>query len=765
MKIISISILFWSIIVCVYAQKSPFVIDNIHQEEQMLQAHLAYWISSADTLSEAIKNESKFMPLEVTKFPAKPVSFWLKFTIENKLNRILPALLNLGYFERVTLYQLDTNNQIVKQNTTGMSVPLSQRGIQIDSRMLERMRLPVGKTTVLLHITYQNALHYSNLAYTLKRISIREEVKNFELQYFNHQDRIVSLLFLGAVFLMFFYNVAIFMVLLDRNYLFYVLYLFFAGAYFFINKGLYVEWIAPEQPENKLLWQYITIHGCMMFRLLFTKSFLELKKRLRWANNLVWSIVGLTCCIWLVMLLGQYSILRNFTAFCMIVSVVSMWLLGFVPAVKQHKPTYFYLLGNVGLIIGATTFSLLTMHVLPSNVYTENAGVLGILFEMSLFSLGLANKINEAKKELAQQTLVAERREKILIEAKNRELEEKVIERTQDLKNANEELVQTLDTVELQRNQIEHKNQSLVASINYARRIQTATLPKQDNMSKYLGKMFVFYQPRDIVSGDFYWFTSVEDRLFATTDREAQEMAKHSASAPFGQQFYTLSTTLPTLTNEKIALSDNEVQFLAVADCTGHGVPGAFMTILGKTLLDQIINRDKIYSPAQILTELDTRLLKILQQQDGADSKINDGMDIMLMRFDVERKTVCWAGSKHSIWVYETGSVEIEPTIYKGDKYPIGSTHAKEEKAFTEQTLYLKAGDMLYTFTDGYADQFNGRDKFTTKRLKQLLYESSQIADMEAQKEKIAQTFYSWKGETHQTDDVLVVGLRVLYTI
>ncbi len=253
---------------------------------------------------------------------------------------------------------------------------------------------------------------------------------------------------------------------------------------------------------------------------------------------------------------------------------------------------------------------------------------------------------------------------------------------------------------------------NITASITYARRIQTVLLPPQEKIEQHISDFLLYYQPKDIVSGDFYWFSN----------------------------------------NKGL---DNSV-ILVIADCTGHGVPGAFMTVIGNSLLDQIINKDKIVSPAEILTELNKRLLQTLQKQ-IENQTINDGMDISLLKLDLENRKLVWASAKRPLWIFERGKNEL--TKYKGNKFPIGSTQFKE-KNFTETDITLQKGDLIYSFTDGYADQFGKEGKFTIGKFRQLLTEIH-TRNFGEQKEILAQNLQTWKGEDEQTDDVLVVGIRV----
>jgi serine phosphatase RsbU (regulator of sigma subunit) len=304
---------------------------------------------------------------------------------------------------------------------------------------------------------------------------------------------------------------------------------------------------------------------------------------------------------------------------------------------------------------------------------------------------------------------IAKIQSKELIEQQNTTLQASEEELKQNL----EELQATQDQLQGNLSIVEKQRDEIVSSINYARRIQTALLPKMERMQANFKQLMLFYLPKDIVSGDFYWISN------------------------------TAGTTHPLI--------------LAVADCTGHGVPGAFMTVIGNNLLDQIINKDKIYSPVQILNELDNRLIQTLKQQGIETDNVNDGMDIALVKLDWQHRKAVFAGAKRPLWIFENGQAEV--TEYKGSKYPIGSSQF-ENKEFSEIEIDLHQGDLIYSFTDGYADQFGAQGKYKIGQFRQLLTE---IKDKDfAEQKLILQTdLLRWKGTHKQTDDVLLIGIRV----
>ena len=259
-----------------------------------------------------------------------------------------------------------------------------------------------------------------------------------------------------------------------------------------------------------------------------------------------------------------------------------------------------------------------------------------------------------------------------------------------------------------QKEEIEEINKDLTDSINYAKRIQTAILPEDDEFDKMFPKNFVVYKPKDIVSGDFYW-----------------------------------------------ARKFNNLHLIVCADCTGHGVPGAFMSMIGMMLLNEACVLKNILDPGEILKDMDNSLKEILRQNDDFESN-KDGMDISLCLVDVDSNKMYTAGAMRPIYVYRKGKQHI----IKGDRFSLGGTIVKN-KVFKTREYDLMKDDFVYMFSDGYADQFGGPNKRKMKVLKlnELLDQVSQL-DISKQAKEIESFFESWKGDILQMDDVLLIGFQ-----
>lgn len=319
--------------------------------------------------------------------------------------------------------------------------------------------------------------------------------------------------------------------------------------------------------------------------------------------------------------------------------------------------------------------------------------------------LHLQNEEIIAQKE--ELSLQAERLQKAN-EAINQQKEE-IYGQAVVLQKINSEIQEKNEVLVDQNLIIEKKNKDTMASITYASRIQSALLPFASRLNKAFESHFVFYLPRDVVSGDFYWYGEV-----------------------------------------------NGKQVIAAVDCTGHGVPGAFMSMLGYSALDDVVLKQQIDQPDKILLQLDRQIQHVLQQEQTANK---DGMDAAICVIDRERNTLAFAGAKNPLLILQGG----ESTVVKGDIHAIGGLNFKKgEKQFTQHEFSLDTPTTCYLYSDGYQDQFGGPNgrKFLAKRFRNLLIENAELP-MNMQSQRLNEELRHWMGEEEsQLDDILVIGFR-----
>ena len=277
-----------------------------------------------------------------------------------------------------------------------------------------------------------------------------------------------------------------------------------------------------------------------------------------------------------------------------------------------------------------------------------------------------------------------------------------LIRQNNQRKKANQELAQKNTLITEQKKEI-------TDSIQYASRIQSALLPPGDYIDKLIPERFIIYFPRDIVSGDYYWITEKNGKVICVS-----------------------------------------------ADCTGHGVPGAFMSMLGIAFLNHILSNQVEFHTDEILNDLRTHVIDSLHQT-GKEGESQDGMDIALYIIDLDKMKLEYSGANMSLYLFR----DKELMEFKSDKMPIG-IHVKSDMPFSRHNIDIRKNDMLYTNTDGFADQFGGpfQKKFMVKNFKNVLTEIH-TKSVEEQKITLINVFNDWKGNFAQVDDVLVVGIRI----
>ena len=283
-----------------------------------------------------------------------------------------------------------------------------------------------------------------------------------------------------------------------------------------------------------------------------------------------------------------------------------------------------------------------------------------------------------------------------------------------ELKHAREELRKT-------NSELKEKNEQIMDSIRYAEKIQDAILPLDERIDSLLGEYFIIFKPKDIVSGDFYWCGQVEKKIL-----------------------------------------------IAAVDCTGHGIPGAFMAMIGNTLLNKIVLEQKILRPAQILERLNIEVRRVLKQEQET-SKVVDGMDVCLCLLEKEKNKVTFAGSMRPLYIVKgpaangTGKDGVETKVVeiKGDFSPIGGKQRKRISQFTDKEVEVSSGDVIYLTSDGYLDQNNEENKkFGLKRFKDILKENAHL-EPGKQEAILLEKLGEHQGREKQRDDILVIGIRI----
>ena len=465
-------------------------------------------------------------------------------------------------------------------------------------------------------------------------------------------------------------------------------------------------------------------------------------------------------CALIIYLIARLVLQNKFYARMLISSVYAVFMLQFIGQMHGMAETHFFFFVNAALLIIYQDWRILIPYAILTVGHHSILAILQVAYEMEnigqyFISYNGVTITGETVKYVTVFQLIFHftivsimafvcgwwaiifRKNSIILMNNQNQIQlknEQLVASEEELKQNIEELETTQGKMSLLNNEmtynmmvleekneiIEKKNKDIMASINYAKRIQEAMLPKVERIKESLPNSFVFFKPRDIVSGDFYYFYKTEDKII-----------------------------------------------IAAIDCTGHGVPGAFVSLIGNDLLSEIVESKGVTAPSEILTLLDEKVGKVLNQ---SDSSIRDGMDAAICVVDVKNSKLEYAGARNPLVYIQNNQFH---TI-KGDRNSVGGnlrTTTKENSKskpivdFTNHTIFIELPTTFYIYSDGFQDQFGGNHnmKYTTKKFKKTLLKISQLPFSE-QQTTLENIFEEWKGQglgKRQIDDVLVIGFEV----
>ncbi len=638
--------------------------------------------------------------------------FWIKFSVTNQTDfsqLYLEAARTIT--DKVFFYQIE-DNKVVRTLKNGDDFSYYQKEIK-HRKNLFPLKIKKGETQ-----TYVLAIISGGEGITLS-VKIHDTKAFFEQDY---KDQFKNGFYYGLVSLIIVIYFFFFLLLKDSTFLYYILYVFFQGLlqfsldgyshhHFFSNSDYLVNRFPPSVGA-----------AAVIFMLIYINKFLNLNKTQRGFRK-AFIVAGAFTLISFVFIylpgklhVVSYPMINVSSLISIVLAVTSIFYL----RAKKVKVDIYFTVAFAVLIAGAIIFILGNFNIIQNSVITHNALKISSVLEFVILSIAMSYKYKELQqdKEEAQARALKNLEEKnALMDESNIRLERQVKERTAEIEHQKEELSII--------------NEEILSSIKYAKRIQEAILPSDERVSKLLPDSFVFYKPKDVVSGDFYFIESVE------TDTK---------------ELYTI---------------------FAAIDCTGHGVPGAFMSIVGNNLLTQTITEKQVKSPAEALSFLNEGVSKTLKQN-AKEGIVRDGMDIALCALGVDAGELQFAGAKNPVYIVRKKEEVIEDVpakaendeynLYeiKGDKQPIGYQSEGALKPFTNHKVGIRKGDMIYVFTDGYADQFGGPKgkKYNYRKFRNLLLEVANLP-MQEQKKVLVESFSQWKGDLEQVDDVLVIGVRV----
>jgi serine phosphatase RsbU (regulator of sigma subunit) len=617
-------------------------------------------------------------------------SFWFKLKVKNNTHA-RKVILEIPYpfLNRLEVYVPDYRGAY-QYKLVGDHFPFSQREIIHKNFLFEIEFWGNEQKTIYAHIRCDGEA-------TSFPITV---LKTLELAQRDYKEQITLGVYYGILLFAVFLSLFLGASLREKLNFYYLLYIISIGIFQLSLDGLAFQYLWPN--NTWLANHIIPLAGssAVLFLLIFSKQLLDAKKYAPLLNKILSGIAWLDLVLLVVSLFPNpfYALSLKSLNFVALFANLMVLITAIYVYKKEYAPARYFLVAFSLLILGVLTALLKNFGFLPRVFITEYGIQIGSAIEIIFLSFALAERVKTLKeeKQLVQELLVDQLRENNKTQKElNIELEKKVRERTLE--------------IEEQNRIIEDKNKDITDSINYAKRIQQAILPPEH--IEFIGaeNMFIYFKPRDIVSGDFYWYAEKNNKIV-----------------------------------------------IAAVDCTGHGVPGAFMSMIGSTLLHKVVNDLGTTIPSQILRQMDINILEALKQKGELNSN-RDGMDMAVCTLDKVTKTVVFSGASRPLYLVRNG----ELFDYQSSTFSIGGYLEGKEKIFDDETIHVEKGDMIYLFSDGYADQFGGEKnkKFMSKNLRFLFTEIA-ILPVQIQKQKVHDNLVNWMGKEKQIDDVLVIGIR-----
>jgi hypothetical protein len=695
-KSISISFLFvLALSKFIFAQQESIILNDTSSSFDVYK-HLYLYKEEKKiyTISEVSKPNFPFVANKGNSAPNlgfTESNYWFIFSVKNNWTpKKLILEIPYPFFNQLEIYFVK-HGKITNKEIVGDHLPFAKRKINNKNFIFELDFAPNDETKIFAHILCDGEA----TSFPVRLL------KSIELSEYYYQEQLLLGFYYGvllfALFLSFFLGVS----LKESINFWYFLYILSIGIFQLALDGLAFQYLWPNN-----IWlanHIIPLAGSagIFFLLQFTQSLLLTKK----LAPLIYNTLNLVAAIVFVFFIASmfnnplYSwSLKGLNLLGLIANLLVL-AASIVVLRRNYKPARYFLIAFSLLIVGILLALLKNFGILPRVFLTEYGIQMGSAIEIIFLSFALSERVKVLKDEKTevQNLLIEQYKENNRIQAEiNVELERKVEERTSEISEQNKI--------------ISEKNKDITDSINYAKRIQEALLPKEEVKMLTSENFFVLYKPRDIVSGDFYWFEE-----------------------------------------------QNGILIFCVADCTGHGVPGALMSMIGATNLRQILDEPVSFNAADILNRLDKKIIESLKQQ----SELNptkDGMDTAICLIDTKKNTAVFAGALRPMVLIR----ENEIIAYSSSSYSIGGYNPEIKKVFTNHVIELKKGDTIYMFSDGYADQFGGEKnkKLMIKNFKNNLSKISNYP-MDKQKELLHKTFEDWRGNNEQVDDVLVMGIKI----
>lgn len=679
---------------------------SYHQDKRTVQngvykipsEHISYFEDPTNSLTvEQIVTEHRTfdsLPDGIPNFGFNPNTIWLKFYIHSGMEQANKRLLEIKnpLLNEVSLFEIK-DNQIVALAQSGDNHAFSSRPVSHRNYVFP---IDLAEETVKHYYLKLNSGGEQLLApialYTPQSMTVKDG-----------EDQLIRGSYFGIVLFVLFFNLFIYFIIKERSTLYYVYYNFFLLLLQLSLGGYGFQYIWPGSPylANAATPLFATLSIFALMR--FSQSFLELAKFFPKIDR-IFSYVSYGMLINVVFSLSGNETL-TFISILFINAIALLLNIAIIPTAiavikKDFKPAKIFLAGFILLIVTVFGFVSTNLGIIQNDFYADYGLIIGSTAEVILLSLAIVDRFKLFKDQALNTLKEMNEMQRI----QNQVLEQKVEERTLE--------------IQLQKTEIEEKNEEILSSIRYAKRIQSNVLPSTHEISQLFNEHFVLYMPKDIVSGDFYWIGKTK---------------LNGIKSP-----------------------PHEVLLFATGDCTGHGVPGAMVSVMSCNLLRETLLQFPEVPPHEMLEALDRRLQ---DNMNGSDREHGaDGMDLALWALQTDTMQLRFAGANNGISIWRNGDWIEMP----GTKRPIGMRDIYGKKPFEANSINLLKGDIIYSWTDGVTDQFGGvkGKKLKTSGLKEMLGSIAQMT-LEEQKQRIQSFIEKWKEGTEQTDDICITAVRV----
>lgn len=632
-------------------------------------------------------------------------SYWYRFKVYNVAGEQFRWLLDIGFpgLDTIEVYQIHKTGEVEKV-ITGDLFPFNDRIIK-QKGFLIPLHIRGGETLSI----------YVRVAGISTKLWDSRIIEQSHFLEKSTNTVIINILISGIILGLFVYNLLLFLGTKQKGYLYYISYLFAFWVTQLFIQGYAFLFVFRDSPEIANVTTNFIALITLFLGSIFSRVFLNIPEIAPKLNkgvktiefiSLIASAIQLSAYFHRPAYLWSFSILN-----IMIYSYLALFItMGIIALRKNVDTARFYAYAWGFTIFGVVTATLKTNGIVESNLFTDYALSLGVIMQAALFSFGLANRINVSEKErrkAQEASIKALQENERIVRDQNIVLERLVQERTEEL-NAN------LDTVSNQKLEIERKNRNIMASITYASRIQKSILPTVNDLHALFRSKnaFIFYRPKDIVSGDFYWARKRGDHVI-----------------------------------------------FAVIDCTGHGVPGALMGMVGYDLLNNAVLNNALWQPAEILESMQKGLDLVLRQH---QRKSGDGMAISLCTYDLKQKKLYFSGARHPLLYFQDGEMKL----IKGELQSIGGykKHIVKPHPFPQHELAITSPTSIYLYSDGFQDQFGSskNKKFMAGKFRKLIQEIEPLPSNQ-QEIELDQVLSKWmyEGNERQMDDITIIGIKI----